>query len=170
MMIWYENITDDAKVAYVLSLTEEIAEQTKDYEWYRLIRRLLKMCWEWVEEKKHSADDIYYEFDDEDDAMVYIECYPEVKSNPQLKYLCFCIFDGFCYAIWKAYQYEGEKSVPQYFESESDLSIQEFTEKITKIDGCQAEWAERLKEYLLKNHPAGSDKKIQREELLKLIA
>ncbi|RMB03843.1 hypothetical protein ATH33_0290 [Thermoactinomyces vulgaris] len=48
MMIWYENITDDAKVAYVLSLTEEIAEQTKDYEWYRLIRRLLKMCWEWV--------------------------------------------------------------------------------------------------------------------------
>ncbi|WP_258559669.1 hypothetical protein [Thermoactinomyces vulgaris] len=25
-------------------------------------------------------------------------------------------------------------------------------------------------EYLLKNHPAGSDKKIQKEELLKLIA
>jgi hypothetical protein len=54
-------------------------------------------------------------------------------------------------------------------ESESDQSIELFMEKIREVDGCQEEWSERLKEYLLKNHPVGSGKKIKREELLKLI-
>jgi hypothetical protein len=54
-------------------------------------------------------------------------------------------------------------------ESESDSSIELFMEKIREVDGCQEEWSERLKEYLLKNYPAGSGKKIKREELLKLI-
>lgn len=170
-MIWYDNISVDAKVAYILTLTEKLVEQTKNYEWYGLIRRVLNMCWEWVEEKKYEADDIYYEFDDEDDAVVYIEGYKEVQVNPRLKFLFFCIFDGLCYAIWKAYQYEGEQHfVPQYFESESDQSIHEFTKKIKQVDGYQEEWAERLKEYLLENYPAGSDKKIKREELLNQIA
>jgi hypothetical protein len=43
-------------------------------------------------------------------------------------------------------------------------------EEIKKVDGYQEEWAERLKQYLMENHPAGSDKKIKKEELLKLIA
>ncbi len=43
-------------------------------------------------------------------------------------------------------------------------------QNVRKINGYQEEWAERLKEYLLKNHPAGSDKENQREEFLKLIA
>jgi hypothetical protein len=38
-----------------------------------------------------------------------------------------------------------------------------FMEKIVKVDGYQEEWAERLREYLLKNHPAGSDKKIKKK-------
>ena len=166
--MWYEDVTDDAKVAFVLTLTEKIVEQTKNYEWHRLIQKVLHKCWEWVEEKKHSADEIYVEFDDEDDAIVYIEGYKEVQSNPHLKYLFFCIFDGFCYVIWKIYEYEGEdSSVPQYFESESDSSIQEFTEKIKKVDEYQKEWADRLKQYLLENYPAESDKKIKRNEILK---
>jgi hypothetical protein len=31
-------------------------------------------------------------------------------------------------------------------------------QNVRKINGYQEEWAERLKEYLLKNHTAGSDK------------
>lgn len=168
-MKWYENVNEDAKVAYVLTLTEKILDQTKNYEWHYLVRRIMDMCWEWVEEKKYSADDIYYEFDDEDDALVYIEGYKEVEENPQLQLIVFCMFDGLCYAIWKAYQYEGERSVPQYFESESDQSIDEFMKKIRKVDGYQEDWTERLKQYLLENYPAGSDKKINKEEMLNQI-
>jgi hypothetical protein len=167
---WYDQITDDAKVAFVLALTEKLAKQTENYVWHRLIQKVLQMCWEWVEEKKHSAYDIYYEFDDEDEAVVYIECDEEVQSNPRLKDLFFCIFDGFCYVIWKMYQYEGEENtVPQYFESESDSSIQAFTEKIAKGNEIQTEWCERLKHYLLQNHPSGSNNKIQREEIMRQI-
>ena len=42
-------------------------------------------------------------------------------------------------------------------------------QNVRKINGYQEEWFKRLKEYLLKNHPAGSDKENQREELLRLI-
>jgi hypothetical protein len=47
---------------------------------------------------------------------------------------------------------------------------EDFTQEIKKVNGYQEEWAERLKKYLIQNYPAGSEKKIQREELLNLIA
>ncbi|MCF6133990.1 immunity 6 family protein [Thermoactinomyces vulgaris] len=141
---------------------------TRNYSWHRLIRNVMDMCWEWVEHRKYSAVEIYDVFADEDDALVFIEHYPGVVDNPALKSLFFCIFDGICYVIWKAYQTE-QDYFPPMLESESDQSIELFMEKIREVDGCQEEWSERLKEYLLKNYPAGSGKKIKREELLKLI-
>ncbi|MBA4548913.1 hypothetical protein H1R82_09365 [Thermoactinomyces intermedius] len=51
-----------------------------------------------------------------------------------------------------------------------DEMINAFTQEIKKVDGYQEEWADRLKQYLLENYPAGSDRKIRREELLNLIA
>ncbi|KFZ41388.1 MULTISPECIES: hypothetical protein [Thermoactinomyces] len=49
-----------------------------------------------------------------------------------------------------------------------DEMINAFTQEIKKVDGYQEEC--RLKQYLLENYPAGSDRKIRREELLNLIA
>jgi hypothetical protein len=64
-----------------------------------------------------------------------------------------------------------ENELPQPIESINDEMIDHrFMEEIRKVNGYQEEWAERLKKYLLKNYPPGSDKKIQREELLNLIA
>ncbi|WP_156473316.1 Imm6 family immunity protein [Thermoactinomyces sp. AS95] len=73
------------------------------------------------------------------------------------------------YTCWQAYQYEKEY-LPQSLEGESDRTIDEFMEKIVKTVGYQEEWADRLKEYLLKHYPSGSDKKIKREELLNIIS
>jgi hypothetical protein len=169
IMKWYKNINEDAKVAFVLTLTEKLSDQTKNYDWYDRIKRVVDMCWDWVENRKYSAVDIYDVFADEDEALVFIEHYPGVVDNPALLSLFFCIFDGICYAIWKAYQLEKDY-FPQLLESESDQSIEIFMEKIVKVNGYQEEWADRLKQYLLENYPAGSDRKIKREELLRLIA
>ena len=72
----------------------------------------MDMCWEWVEHRKYSAVEIYDVFADEDDALVFIEHYPGVVDNPALKSLFFCIFDGICYVIWKAYQTEQDYFPP----------------------------------------------------------
>jgi hypothetical protein len=169
MMGWYEKINEDAKAAYVLTLTEKIIDQTKKYEWYPLVREMTDMCWEWVEEKKYGADDLYERFDDEDDGLILIEGYPGVKENPQAKSVLFSIIEAVCYVIWQAYQYEKTEYVPQLLESESDQSIDQFMERIREVDGYQEEWAERLKKHLLENYPAGSDKKIKRSEILSRI-
>jgi Immunity protein Imm6 len=72
--------------------------------------------------------------------------------------------------MWQAYKYEKKDYLPQILDLVSDESIEmDFMAKIKQIHGYQEEWSERLKEYLLKNYPAGSDKKIKKEELLKLI-
>jgi hypothetical protein len=64
-----------------------------------------------------------------------------------------------------------EHELPQELEKlDDEFNEQRFMEEIKKTDGYQKDWSERLKEYLMENYPARSDKRIRREELLKLIA
>ncbi|SFJ64842.1 Imm6 family immunity protein [Thermoflavimicrobium dichotomicum] len=169
-MEWYQNVNADAKVAYLLTLTEKIMDKIENYEWYHLVRKMMDMCWEWVEEKKHSGDELHERFDDEDDGLILIEGYDEIEENSQAEFVLFCIIDAVCYAIWQAYQYEKSDYIPQYLEMESDQSIDQFMEKIRKVDGYQEEWTEHLKQYLLELYsPASSDKKIKKDEILSQI-
>nr|WP_255518436.1 Imm6 family immunity protein [Thermoactinomyces sp. CICC 10522] len=170
---WYENVNEDAKVAYLLTLTEKVMGKIESYEWYHIVRKSIGMCWEWVEEKKHSGDELYENIENEDEeGLIFIEGVSYVGDNAygtQAKLIWACILDAVCYIAWQAYQYENEKYLPQSLESESDETIDKLIKKIKKVDGYQEEWAERLKEYLLANYPAGSDKKIKREEMIRLI-
>ncbi|WP_370527087.1 Imm6 family immunity protein [Thermoactinomyces sp. CICC 23799] len=52
--------------------------------------------------------------------------------------------DAICYTTWRAFLYERKKSLPQTLELESDETIDQFTDKVTKINGYQEQWAERL--------------------------
>ena len=80
---WYEHLSEDAKAAYVLCLSEKILVLTRSYPWHQLIRNMMDMCWEWVEGKKYGADDLYYQFDDEEDGLIFIEGEKEVAESPQ---------------------------------------------------------------------------------------
>jgi Immunity protein Imm6 len=170
-MRWYTNINEEARVAYLLVLTEKIIDQIT--EGYNEARKTINMCWKWVEEKKYDGGDLYFIFDNEDDggvSMFYEEAVD--GENHQQASIWLCINYALEYTIWQAYKFEygHDNYVPQPIEIVDDEMIDEFTKEIAKVDGYQEEWAERLKEYLLENYPAGSDKKIKREELLNLIA
>ncbi|MEK4799328.1 Imm6 family immunity protein [Thermoactinomyces sp. FSL K6-2592] len=171
-MEWIENVSSEAKVAFLLTLTEKIMHKIENYKWYGLTRRTMDMCWEWLEEKKHSGDELYLKIDNDVDGLAHIKgvAFVDDQPDPQEKALWFCVTQAAFYVTWQAYEYEEEEYVPQAIEMTDDEVIDWFMEKIVKVDGYQEEWAERLREYLLKNHPAGSDKKIKREELLNLIA
>jgi Immunity protein Imm6 len=56
---WVENVHVDARVAYLLTLTERTLHKIENYEWYPLVREALDMCWAWIEEKKYSGEDLY---------------------------------------------------------------------------------------------------------------
>ncbi|MBA4603412.1 Imm6 family immunity protein [Thermoactinomyces mirandus] len=171
-MKWVENVSADAKVAYLLTLTEKIMNKIENYKWYDLARKSIDMCWEWVEKKMQSGDELYLRLDNETDGLCHIEgvAFINDEIDPQEEAVWFCVTEAVFYVTWQAYQYEKEEYVPQAIETVDDETIDNFMESIKKVDGYQEEWAEQLKKYLLENYPAGSDKKIKREELLKQIA
>jgi Immunity protein Imm6 len=170
-MEWLEKLSSDAKVAYLLTLTEKMMHQIEKYHWYGLARNVMDMCWEWLEEKKHHGDELYLRIDNDVDGLGHIKgvAFVDDQPDPQEKALWFCVTQAAFYVTWQAYEYEEEEYVPQAIEITDDEAIDWFMESMRKADGYQEEWSERLKEYLLENHPARSDKKIKREELLKLI-
>ena len=170
-MKWYKKVNTDAKAAYLLALSEKILYNISGCEWFQEAREAMDMCWEWVEGKKYGADDLYYQFDDEEDGLIFIEGEKEVAESPQFMLILHTILEAICYIMWQAYKYEKKDYLPQILDLVSDESIEmDFMAKIKRIHGYQEEWSERLKEYLLKNYPARSDKQIKREELLKLIS
>ncbi|MBA4601377.1 Imm6 family immunity protein [Thermoactinomyces mirandus] len=72
-MEWYMNINEEARVAYLLVLTEKIIDKVT--EGYNEATKTIDMCWKWVEEKKYDGGDLYIVFDNEDDggvSMFYI--------------------------------------------------------------------------------------------------
>ena len=82
------------------------------------------------------------------------------------------IFGAVSYVIWLGHILNNkENELPQELESlDDEFNGQRFMEEIRKVEGYREEWSECLKQYLLENYPAGSDRKIKREELLRLIA
>ena len=166
-MKWISNVHDDAGPAYLLALTEKLINRLKGTKGYPQLKKTIGMCWEWVEKKKHSADDIYFEFDNENDTGVSI--YLELTDDPQEEQIWVCAMYAICYTIWRAYDHANEKYIPQPIEMVDHDTIDEFMKQIRQIDGYQAKWTERLQQYLLHNHPARSNKKIKRNELLKHI-
>ena len=64
-MSWYTQINEEARVAYLLVLTEKIIDQVT--EGYHDARKTFDMCWKWVEEKKYDSGDLYIVFDNEED-------------------------------------------------------------------------------------------------------
>jgi hypothetical protein len=114
-------------------MTERVLDKIENYDWYHLVRKSIDMCWEWVEEKKHSGDNLYENVENEDEeGLIFIEGVSYVGDNAygtQAKLIWSCVLDAECYTAWQAYQYEKEKYLPQSVESESDKTIDEFMEK-----------------------------------------
>ncbi|MBH8602598.1 Imm6 family immunity protein [Thermoactinomyces sp. CICC 23799] len=174
-MEWYKKVNMDARAAYYLTLSEKLLDKLTPYDdWFPTVKRTIDLCWEWVEEKRLDGYDIYMEADDEDEGLFVIgivEIDP-FQGNSQAESAYWCVFDAVCYTIWLGFKFDNmENELPQPIESINDEMIyHRFMEEIRKVDGYQEEWAEHLKQYLLENYPAGSDKKMKREELLNLIA
>jgi len=126
------------------------------------------MCWEWVEEKKYSGDELYLMLDNEDDGGVSI--YELFTDDPQQERIWLCIIDAIAYTIWQAYKHENDEYLPQPIETVDDDTIDEFMTNIRKIHGYNENWESILKQYLLDHYsPESSNKKIFRSEIMNKI-
>jgi Immunity protein Imm6 len=172
---WYVKVNIDAKAAYFLALSEKILDKLAPYEnWHSIARKTLDLCWEWVEDKRVDEDEIYMKVNDEDEGffMIGLAEIDPFQGNSQAESAYWCIFGAVSYMIRLGHiKNNKEHELPQELEKlDDEFNEQRFMEEIKKTDGYQKDWSERLKEYLMENYPARSDKRIRREELLKLIA
>lgn len=143
----------DGKVAYYLTLVEKNLYNIRHYPWYPLVRETINMCWEWVEEKKYDGYALYERIDDEETGLfaVHMNEVDAGLDDPKDELVFFCVMDAVAYTVWQAYQYEEKDYVPQAIEVINDEFIEsELMGKISKVNGYQEEWAERLKDTCLK--------------------
>ncbi|MBA4548725.1 hypothetical protein H1R82_09175 [Thermoactinomyces intermedius] len=173
-MQWYDHVSEDAKAAFYLFLTEKVLDKISHYEWFHHVKETMNMCWNWIEERGWSGHDLYERLDDEESETglfsIHMNEVDAGLDDDEDELAFFCVIDAVAYTVWQACKYEEKGYVPQAIEVVNDeFTDGEFMRKICQIHDYQEEWAERLKQYLMKNHLAGSDKKIQREELLSLI-
>lgn len=164
-MEWIKNIKMDARVAYLLTLTEKLMDKLKNEDGYKQARKSLDMCWEWVEERKYSGDELYIMLDNEEDTGVSV--YIELTEDAQKEAIWSCVIDAISYTVWQAYNYENEKYLPAPIELVNESTLDHFNEEIIKIKGFNDGWEGNLKKYIIVNYSSNDNhKKINKIELI----
>lgn len=153
----FYNISADAKVVYLLSLSDLIIDNISDSEGYELAIEALKKCWEWVRFKNVKADDLYHYLEnmDETDVMTYMQ----MEDNADNERVWICLANALAYTIWEAYNYEKQKYVPQTIESVDDETIESFISNFRQVYENN-NIANKLLDYLGINYPDGVDKEL----------
>lgn len=153
----FDNLNADAKIIYLLSLSDLIIDNISSSDGYNVAVESLEKCWEWVRFKNIEADNLYHylENTDEIDVMTYME----LEDNINNERVWICIANALAYTIWEAYQYEKEEWFPQTIECVDYETIESFVENFNQVY-ANSSVANRLLNYLEINYPKKIDKQV----------
>lgn len=162
----FDNLNIDAKMVYLLLLTEFVIDKTSQSEGYEIALDSLNKAWDWIKYKNIDAYSLYLYLEnmDETDIMTYME----LEEDPGLETAWICIGDALAYIIREAYLYEKEKYLPQTIESVDDETVESFIANFKKIyNHCDV--ANQLLDYLEHNYPKNSTKKVDIDSVKAVI-
>lgn len=153
----FESLSVDAKVVYLLILSDLIIDNISNSEGYKVAVESLEKCWEWLNNKNIKAYNLYLYLEnmDEIDVMTYMQ----IEKDIYRERVWICIGNALAYTIWEAYQYEKEKFLPQTIESVDYETIESFTTNFSQVYADNS-LADKLLRYLEINYPKGIDKQI----------
>ncbi|OMF94229.1 Imm6 family immunity protein [Paenibacillus sp. FSL R7-0337] len=141
----FDNLNVDAKVFYLLSLSELVINKISKSEGYEVAVESMEKCWEWVEFKNVEAHQLYLYLEnmDETDVMTYMQLEDDIDRER----VWICIANALAYTIRVAYQYEKEKILPQTIESVDYGTVESFVKNFSQV--YPSTWlAEKLLDYL----------------------
>lgn len=149
------NVSTEAKIGYLLSLSDLIIEHISNSEGYEIAVEAMEKCWQWVRFKNLRADELYYYLEnmDETDVMTYMQLEENVKNES----VWICIANALAYTIWEAYQYEKEKYLPETIECVDDETIESFITNFKQVSSNHR-IADKLLYYLQANYPEDTEK------------
>lgn len=153
----FDNLCEDAKVVYLLSLCDLIIDNISRSDGYKVAVESLEKCWEWVKFKNIEAYKLYLYLENIDDIDVIT--YMQLEDDVDRERVWICIGNALAYIIWEAYQYEEEKFLPQTIESVDYETIESFMKNFNQVN-IDNSLADKLLNYLEINYPKGTDKKV----------
>lgn len=162
----FDNLSTDAKVAYLLSLSDLIIDEISHSEGFEVAREALEKSLEWLKFKNIEAYNLYLYLEnmDEIDVLTYMEF--EEDSSKEKVWIC--VGNALAYTIWAAYQYEKEKYLPQTIESVDYETIESFIVNFKEVYDDSG-LTDKLLDYLKKNYPNNINKKINIDSIKSFI-
>ncbi|PFB06684.1 hypothetical protein CN383_01540 [Priestia megaterium] len=153
----FNNLSKDAKVVYLLSLSNLIINKISESKGFEVAVESLEKAWEWLKLKDFDADSLYVYLEniDETDIMTYMQLADD-KDNEKV---WICIGNALAYTIWEAYQYEKEKYLPQTIESVDYQTVESFITNFEKVYENNS-ISDKLLHFLEENYPKNADKRV----------
>lgn len=153
----FDNLNEDAKVVYLLSLSDLIIDKISKSEGFEVAVESLEKAWEWLKSKNIDAYSLYLYLEnmDETDIMTYMQ----LEDEKDKEKVWICIGNALAYTIWKAYQYEKEKYLPQTIESVDYETVESFITNFEKVYEDNS-LSDKLLHFLEENYPKDSNKKV----------
>ncbi|MEI3614141.1 Imm6 family immunity protein [Pseudogracilibacillus sp. SO30301A] len=138
MLDTIEKLESDRQVAFLLGLSETVVDLLISSPAYKDINSAMKACWEWLENKRYSGDEIYYLLDDGTEFTgLFMQMQDEKEPFKELVWGC--IVDAISFTTWRAYQFEKEEYLPAPIENVDESILQQFldgfygTKQINKV-------------------------------------
>lgn len=165
---WINQVGIDAQVSFYLVLAEKVIPSLEGAEGYPKAREALDRCWEWVEHKFGSGDQLYELLDDE---FTGIEIYAQLEEDAQKSLVWVCISYALAYTIRKMYEHEGEKYFPEPINLVDEELIDYFMEAIRGVESYQDQWSEDLENYLTEHYfDNGEEALISKKEIMSVLS
>ncbi|MBC6310981.1 hypothetical protein HCJ66_15700 [Listeria sp. FSL L7-1582] len=164
MLTDFERISSNGQVALLLVLSEKISSKISDSKNFSIARKGLDACWEWLEEKKIEADNLYWYLENLDDTGILTVMQTE-EDEEKLK-VWICIADAVAFTIKEAYDFQGDKYLPATIEAIDIDTVEEFDTNLEDIYDSAAANKEKIINYFLEIR---ADQRINKNDLLKSI-
>ncbi|MBC1502177.1 hypothetical protein HB943_16365 [Listeria weihenstephanensis] len=165
MLTDFERISSNGQVALLLVLSEKISSKISDSKNFAIARKGLDACWEWLEEQKIEADDLYWYLENLDDTGILTVMQTE-EDNEKLQ-AWICIADAVAFTIKEAYDFQGDKYLPATIEAIDIDTVEEFDTNFEDIYDLASANKEKIINYFL---GIRIDQRINKNDLLKNIS
>ncbi|SFU79848.1 Imm6 family immunity protein [Butyrivibrio sp. INlla21] len=165
-MEWMNEISENGKVLYFLSLIELIVDKIKDSDAYDIAKNAIEKSWEWISKKNVSADELYsfLENIDENDILSYLQ----MEKDDYKESVLMCIADALACISYEAYTYEKADYLPETIEAVDEDTIDEFNNSFIKAYGPN-QIMNDIKDYLMAHHSKHDNDEIERESINNFI-
>jgi len=161
-------LNKDARVVFLLLLTQLIQDKLADSKGYELALETLRNCWEWVLYKKIEGFDLYHYLGNDDGydvtTFTLLLGQPEEEERAWI-----CVDVVLSITIQNAFEWENQRIVPEdieslYVEEEMNKTLEAFWNSYNELYKNTA-IVDELFAFMTANYPNGSDKKINKEDL-----